>query len=98
MRTMRHIAVHVILLVMGLVLVPTQWLHDCEHPEHEHEASISEATCLICEHTLQPAIMEMPRVLVSTPLIAALPPAPEVMGLSLGFTLLAADRGPPASI
>ncbi len=98
MRSLRHIAVHALLLVMGLMLVPKQWLHDHHHAEHGHGVVVTETACLICELTLQPAVMEVPPVLVAITLKPAVLPVPEVSGLALGFTFKAADRGPPGVV
>lgn len=99
MRSFRHISAWILLLVLVTAIAPQEVWHAHEHGQLAHAdegAATVDASCTICDVGM-PVAMGTPEVelaIVSTIVFHATSPA--IAGTSLGFTPLAADRGPPS--
>ncbi len=100
MRSLRTLSSLILLGVMALVVVPRELLHACEHDalvHHAEEGSTSvDATCASCDLGLPIGTVVAPVELHMRTAVRCMEHAPDVRDTSLGFTALAADRGPPA--
>lgn len=102
MYALRPLSAYVLLVLMAVAIAPQEGWHACAHEGAHVELVPGHATvnevCPICDTGL-PSLLQVPEhVSVLARAYEPLPVAPAVSGLSLGSTLLEADRGPPALV
>ncbi len=100
MRSLRRFCAHVLLAVMAVAIAPQEFWHACEHGplvQHPDEGTQTvEASCAMCDIGMPVAVGSAVLDLTVVSSIDFQVTCPAIAGMSLGFTPLAADRGPPA--
>lgn len=100
MRSLRTFSTWILLGVMALAVVPREIWHACEHGPLAHHADAHgasvTASCMMCDLGLPVGTETASVELCAVIAVRSQDHSPAVRGTSLGFTALAADRGPPA--
>ena len=102
MHRIRTLSAWLLLAALCATIAPKEWLHVCAHGETgsvaDPQGSTFKAACAACDLCLLLAV-DLPHSPQSKPMIIGTDlHGPAIVGTSLGFTPLAADRGPPAFI
>lgn len=97
----RNIFAWLLLAITVLLLLPREQWHGLGHDEHaEHitDGPTVSATCAQCDGGWPVAVAAEALALPGHELAHCVLPEGAVRGTSLGFSLLAADRGPPTLV